>query len=82
MRNIRLYEKVRNFKKENLSNEEIIDKLTNDNGFSLVDVVESIHDREAMQILGQQVRDYYKDIGVIDDHNEYGIPMINTDADW
>ena len=77
----RLYEKIGILKNENLSNTDIAKKLSDDN-LTLVEAMEVIHNYEYIQRMGKRLQSYFAGVKPIEDFNEYGIPMINTDADW
>lgn len=72
---------IKKLKDHGFDDKYIIDRLL-ELDFSEEDVLEELKEREYRIEAGKRIQEYLKNAECIDDHNEYGIPMINTDADW
>lgn len=72
---------VNKLKDHGFDDQYIIDRLL-ELDFHKEDILEELKDREYRIEMGKKLQEYLKDVECIDDHNEYGIPMINSDDDW
>lgn len=78
----RLYEKIDLLKEKNMPNTDIANQLSADSNITLVEAMETIHHYERIQLLRKKLQDCVKDVEYEYKHNEYGIPMIDSDEDW
>lgn len=79
MDNVKLCEKINKYKQAGLSDSDVLLKLYNEDTNKVLNKLYEYHEK---QKTGQRLLKWLETVDIIDDHNEYGIPMINTDADW
>lgn len=77
----RFYEKIKELKKAGLDDSAIMFRLI-DNNTHLTEISKELEDYNKREEDVEWMRNWGKSLKYVDDRNEYGIPMINTDADW
>lgn len=81
MDNIKLYEKVKQYKREGLEDSVIIMRLV-DKETSLPRVLRELEEYDFTKKMEKDIDEWIKVTEIDTSHNEYGIPMIKTDEDW
>lgn len=76
-----LYERVKECKKQGLSDEIIVIKLLDKNTSSR-DILGELKEYNNREKLASHLKVWARTQKIVNKHNEYGIPMIDKDEDW
>lgn len=81
MDDIKLYEKVKQYKREGLEDSAIIMRLV-DKETSTLSILQELDEYHKMEQSREWLSNWAKNVKKVKKCDEYGIPMIDKDEDW